>query len=392
MRRKKIFLISMGISLVMFLLIPSNKLSAATKTLATIPTKEEITNFDAVQTFQPDGAILVEEKITFYCGAAVIQNGLVRTFSKQMVDNEKKVSNLVVSAFSLKLDGKKEKFSVQENTSSIYVYMGDETKKLARGTHVFTLAYKINGVVNAYSYNYNKYFYFPLGGWDLPIENTTITIKVPEGDNITLLQAKMFKEAATESAFPTTVFYLSKAPLSGELLLIPKDPIIGGDILSLSIIIPKDFTKAGRNKIFYFGYWGFYIFAASLLLLSLYVFLRKTSKTNTLQEARSNKKWYIFSRSAILLADLLALFFVFNLNMIFWLLTIFLLLALEIILTIKYEGINKNFIFFKYGLTTIAAIFYCLALLSFIYKIQGLILLLIVISQILFLNKTKETL
>lgn len=395
MRRKKIFLIVFGISLVLFLLIPLNNMRAATTTAPKSPNKEEITNFDVVQTFQPEGSILAEEKITFYCGGAVIQNGLVRTFAKQMVDNEKKVSNLLVSAFALSLDGKAEKFSVQEDTTSIYVYMGDMAKKLTKGSHVFALTYKINGIVKPYSYNYDKYFFFPLGGWDLPIESATIIIKVPTGKNVTLLQPQMFKEAAAEAAFPATVFYLNRAPLSGALLLIPKEPIVGGDILALAIIIPKNFVAVSGNKNFYFGYWGFYIFAGSLLLLSLYIFLRKTPKANTSQEVEKNKKGYIFSRATILLADFLALFFIFNkenADMIFWLLTIFLLLAIEIILTTNYEGTNKNFIFFKYGITSLATFFYCFALLSFIYKIQGLMLLLIIISQILFLNKKKEPL
>jgi len=395
MRRKKNFLIVLGISLVLFLLIPPNNIEAAAKTIPVSPSKEEITNFDVVQTFQLDGTILVEEKIAFYCGGGVIQNGLVRTFAKQMVDNEKKLSNLLVSAFALNLDGQKEKFSVQQDTSSIYVYMGDITKKLTKGPHLFVLNYQLNGVVNAYSYNYAKYFFFPLGSWDLPIERATITIKVPVGKNVTLLQPQMFKTAAaTTETFPTTVFYISKASLRGELLLIPKDPIAGGDILALTIIMPKAFLPSGESKIFYFGYWGFYLFSASLLLFSLYVFFHKTPKPNTLPEDRKNKKWYFFSRAAILLADFLALFFIFNkanADLIFWLLTILLLLATEIILTTNYEGTNKNFIFFKYGLTTIATFFYCFALLNFIYKIQGLILLLIIISQILFLNRRKET-
>ena len=390
MQRKKIFIAS----LIIFLLIPLSKVGAVTKTALINITKEEITNFDVVQTFQPDGTILVEEKIAFYCGEVVIQNGLVRTLSKQTVDNEKKVSNLLVSAFALSLDGKVEKFSVQTDTASIYIYMGDLTKKLTKGAHVFLLAYKINGIVNPYSYNYAKYFFPPLGGWDLPIERATITIKVPPGKNVTLLQAQMFKAAATANVFSTTVFYVSKAPLQGELFLIPKDPIAGVDLLTLAIIMPKDFMQGSGSKNFYFGYWGFYLFATSLLLFSLYVFLHKIPKANTLQAAKKNKKWHIFSRSAILLADFLALFFLFNkanADMVFWLLTIFLLLAIEIILTTNYEGTNKNFIFFKYGITTLATFFYCFALLNFIYKIHGLILLLIIISQILFLNKRKET-
>lgn len=435
MQRRKIFLISLAIGLGIFLLIPLNNMCAATITAPASPSKEEITNFGVMQTFQPEGSILAEEKITFYCGGAVIQNGLVRTFAKQMVDNEKKVSKLLVSAFTLKLDGKTEKFSVQEDTTSIYVYMGDIAKKLTKGAHVFDLTYKINGIIKPYSYNYDKYFFFPLGGWDLPIESATITIKVPAGKNVTLLQPKMFKEAATEQAFPSTVFYLSRALLKGELLLVPKEPIAGGDVLALAIMIPKNFIAVGGSKNFYFGFWGFYIFAAGLLLFSLYVFLHKnpkaktlqtmeknkkiyfrdwgfylfaagpllfsryiflhkTPKANTLQTVEKNKKWYIFSRATILLADFLSLFFIFNkenADMIFWLLTIFLLLAIEIILTTEYKGTNKNFRFFKYGITSLATFFYCFALLSFIYKIQGLILLLIIISQILFLNRKKET-
>jgi hypothetical protein len=376
----------------MFLFIPLNNMGAATTTIN--PKKEEITDFEVVQTFQPEGSILAEEKITFYCGGAVIQNGLVRTFAKQMVDNEKKVSKLLVSAFTLKLDGKTEKFSVQEDTTSIYVYMGDVAKKLTKGAHVFALTYKINGIVKPYSYNYDKYFFFPLGGWDLPIENTTITIKVPAGKNVTLLQPKMFKEAVTEQTFPATVFYLSRAPLKGELLLIPKEPIAGGDILALAIMIPKNFIAVSGIKNFYFEYWGFYLFVAGLLLFSLYIFIHKTPKAKTFLEAKKNKKWYIFSRTTILLGDFLSLFFIFNkgnADMIFWLLTIFLLLAIEIILTTKEGCTNKNFGFFKYGITSLATFFYCFALLNFIYKIQGLILLLIIISQILFLNKKKET-
>jgi hypothetical protein len=377
MQIKKIFI--MLAILLIFFLIPLGKINAEEIT----PLKSErIESFEITQIFQLDGSIIVEEKITFYSFGLNIQNGLVRTFPKKIIDDKGEENSFILSGFSLKLEEIKEKFLVQEDSKYIYVYMGDSNKKLNNGKHIFIFNYKIKNLIIPFSIGYDKYFFSPTGVWELPIEKVTIKIIIPIGKNLTLLQTEMFKENSEGISFSKTDFYSIKDKIKGELTIIPKGVESIGTNLFLSILVPRKFFAIDRTD-FNLKYFGFYIFLIIIFLFSIYGVLNKSNK----------KKWFVGIRILILLGDILLLILIFNKNngdIILWLFTIFLVLAMEIGLTAINKGINKNFVFFKYVIVVASALFYCVALLNFAYRMQGLFLLFLIILQVFFLNKRKE--
>jgi hypothetical protein len=347
--------------------------------------KERIENYEITQIINSDGSIMAEEKITFDSYGNGIQNGLVRTWPKKIVDENGKEINLILSDFSLTLDNVNSKFTVnQDNSNSIFIYMGDSGKLLTNGKHVFTLKYKIEGLIIPYSYKYDKYFFFPTGEWNLAIEKTIIKIVVPEGKNVTLIKTEMKKEKSGEVTYSQIDYYSIKNNESGQITLIPSEATLSGESLSLTILFPKDFVNISRSS-FYLKYFGFYIAIGIIFILSLFLLIKKTE----------HKKKSILYLCLIPFVDMIPAIFIFNKNnsnFLLSLFTILLVLETDLILFAFGTKINKWLSLVKYSIITFFALFYCYYLINFSLKLQAVVLLLLILSQIIIINIKKKTL
>jgi uncharacterized membrane protein len=160
------------------------------------PSAEKITNFTGVITINHDSSFEVKENITYDFGEAQ-KHGIFRfvpvKYKARGGNFNLRVSNIKVADEN----GVAQNFTITYEGENIKFQIGD-ADKLVSGQKNYVISYVIRRAVNYFSDHDELYWNFTGDKWEIPIENATLKIILPE-DAKENLQYKCF-----EGVFGTT--------------------------------------------------------------------------------------------------------------------------------------------------------------------------------------------
>lgn len=182
---------------------------------------EVISNFDSHVVIEPDGAVLVSEKITVIATGDRIKRGIYRDFPLKYRDAKGRTEYADFEVVSVSLDGRPlAEYEVEKTHDNVRVMMGDRRKFLDSGTHVFTLAYRTTTHEQTFE-DYDELNWNVTGNqWAFPIEAASCRIELPEGGNITKTAAWLGKSGGRDSPVivtrsnPENAFFIAELPIS----------------------------------------------------------------------------------------------------------------------------------------------------------------------------------
>ncbi len=141
---------------------------------------ERITSYDVVLAVAPDGDLEVRERIAYDLGPnAVDRHGIYRTIPTRVPfdqdrDRVYRLSDVEVTSPTGAPD------DVEENEDHGYAQLriGHPDRTIS-GRHVYDIAYRIEGALNAFPDHVELYWNAIGGEWDVPITNPTVRVVAP---------------------------------------------------------------------------------------------------------------------------------------------------------------------------------------------------------------------
>jgi len=156
-----------------------------TFTVLSANSQERILSYDILAEVEKDGTLLVREQISVVAEGNAIKRGIYRSFPikyKDRLGNRFKVGFEVTEVLK---NGTPEPWFTEEKDNGVIVYIGDQDIELTPGTYDYTLSFKTTRQIGFFN-DYDELYYNAIGGdWAFPIEAATVTIKAPEGSEIT---------------------------------------------------------------------------------------------------------------------------------------------------------------------------------------------------------------
>jgi uncharacterized membrane protein YgcG len=175
----------------------SNKIFAQYVTLST---SDRITYFNSTVQIQPDGKLIVEEKISVYNGNGErhpvygdesiiiggkvnneILRGIVRAFPLYYVNKYKLFQNTTFKLLSAARDGQPENYHTEKKDNGILVYLGSSNVYLKPGRYTYTIRYETDHQLKLLD-EYDELSWNVTGNsWSFRIDSAMCTLVLPKG-------------------------------------------------------------------------------------------------------------------------------------------------------------------------------------------------------------------
>lgn len=151
--------------------------------------QERILSYHTQITVEASGDLLVREDITVHAEGNHIKRGIYRTFPtkyKDKLGTRFKVDFEVVEVLK---NGNSEPFFTEAKGNGTIVYIGDKNTLLSPGEYAYTLVYKTTRQIGFFD-DYDELYFNAIGGdWLFPIEEASVSIKLPEGAYVVQMDA-----------------------------------------------------------------------------------------------------------------------------------------------------------------------------------------------------------
>jgi len=143
------------------------------------PDMEQILDFHSDISLQEDSTLQVTETIIVFVAGNQIRHGIYRDFPTSYLDpynNKYVVGFHMLSATRDSLD---EPFRVEDYANGKRIYLGDPNAMVARGRHVYTLAYTTNRQLGFFK-DHDELFWNVTGlGWGFNIQHASAAVHLP---------------------------------------------------------------------------------------------------------------------------------------------------------------------------------------------------------------------
>ncbi len=107
---------------------------------------EYLSGFRADLRLEPDGRLVVLERIGVHAEGRRIRHGIYRDL-KLAPDNPFRRQRLTIAVTAARLDGRPVPYRLQRSLKTLRIYLGDPTRLLPPGDHVYQLGYRVEGAV-----------------------------------------------------------------------------------------------------------------------------------------------------------------------------------------------------------------------------------------------------
>lgn len=164
-----------------------------------------INSYDSFITVEPDGIVLVQEKINITTDGS-IQHGIYRDFPTRYQTPTGEVT-VQFNAKNAELDNLPTPFLVQELSNGVRIYLGDKDRYLSPGTYTFSLTYTVLGELGYFKDHDELYWNVTGNGWAYPILQATSVVKLPKGAfrHITAYTAYTGNQGSREQYYQATL-------------------------------------------------------------------------------------------------------------------------------------------------------------------------------------------
>lgn len=126
-----------------------------------------------------DSAITVTDTMLLSIKKADVMVGILRILPEEIVTGEDQFKILEYTVLDTTLNNIKIKHQTQSNSGHLLVYIGDEEKKLAIGTHRFSFQYKVKGALSFVSDKARLSWNITGRGPGFPITSVVSLVKLP---------------------------------------------------------------------------------------------------------------------------------------------------------------------------------------------------------------------
>src|SRR5690606_2427532 len=162
--------------------VASTWLLAASVLLAPAPAAadERVLAYDSVVEIQADGSLDVTEHIRVRAEGTRIRRGITRDFPVRYRDHR---GNNVVVAFEVERverDGRPEPWFTERVANGVRVNTGNDDLLQVPAEYTYTLRYRTDRQLGFFE-DHDELYWNAIGlGWDFPIENGTVELRLPE--------------------------------------------------------------------------------------------------------------------------------------------------------------------------------------------------------------------
>lgn len=161
--------------------------------------KESFIDIHSVLTLHENGDISATETIKVRALGKLIKRGIVKKYNTVYPDGAGGTERLKFSILSIKCNGHFEPFHTEETEEGLTITIGEENVFLEPGEYIYEIAYhKENEIIN--EPDKNILFLYPVGGLQLPAENASLTVKLPDNVNPKIVDAFAFNNIEIEKA------------------------------------------------------------------------------------------------------------------------------------------------------------------------------------------------
>ncbi|MDX9893654.1 MAG: DUF2207 domain-containing protein [Patescibacteria group bacterium] len=151
----------------------------ANATLAQIPTKEKITNFDSQITVQADGSLIVQETITVNALGNEIKRGIYRDFPTRYRDRLGNNYHVDFKILEVLRNGEPDSYHTENLNNGIRTYIGKSDYYLPAGQYTYTFKYQTTRQIGFFTDHDELYWNVTGQGWVFPIDYTSAIVTLP---------------------------------------------------------------------------------------------------------------------------------------------------------------------------------------------------------------------
>lgn len=190
---------------------------------------EIIHDFDTQIKINQDASVLITETINYDFEEAE-RHGIYR-YIPVKYKTTKGNKSIKLEVQNVLLDGNPEKYEIN-NGSDINIKIG-KTDTLITGSHVYTIIYKVERVINYFEDLDELYLNITGNGWKVPIENVDVFVLLPHYD------IKDVNISCYEGAFESTDKCSSSNSQGGPYIATSTKILQSGESLTIAIDFPK---------------------------------------------------------------------------------------------------------------------------------------------------------
>jgi hypothetical protein len=140
---------------------------------------ERILDYHSDVTLEDDGSLEVTETITISAAGQQIRHGIFRDFPTTYKDPYNNRYVVGFQMLSATLDSAPEQFRVEDRFNGKRIYLGNPSRVLPPGRHIYTLTYSTNRQLGFHK-DHDELFWNATGnGWDFPIDAASAAVRLP---------------------------------------------------------------------------------------------------------------------------------------------------------------------------------------------------------------------
>jgi len=145
---------------------------------------ERVISFHSDIEVDTSSRITVKESIKVYANGNVFKRGITRTIPTQSIDDSGNKIKLNYKILSVERDGRASKYHTERGNGDITIYVGESDVFLNEGEYNYTIMYRMSGQIRFFD-TYDE-IYWNVNGfdWELPFDQVSSQITLPEGGNI----------------------------------------------------------------------------------------------------------------------------------------------------------------------------------------------------------------
>ena len=198
-----------------------------------VSAQERIIQYDVDVTVLTNGDIEIDETISVKAEGRRIKRGIFKDLPRFYQDPE--TDGKLTWRYDIKTvrrNGAREPYATLRDGNAFQIRIGDEDHLLRRDVHIYAIKYRVKNAVK-YHEDFDELYWNLLGHyWEFPIENSTVTITLPDGAAPLEVIGYSGYEGAKGTAFDLNRF-------RNTITLKTNRPYQAGEGLTVSISLPK---------------------------------------------------------------------------------------------------------------------------------------------------------
>src|SRR5690606_5744262 len=151
--------------------------------------REEIRQFDVTFEVAADGSVTITEAITVNAEGNSIRRGIFRDVPTRLATPDGRTIRLPFEVISVTRNGASEPYEVEGIDGGQRIRIGSADALLRPGIHEYQITYRMGRAARMFA-DHDEFYWNATGNyWDFPIVRASALVVLPEGANITELNA-----------------------------------------------------------------------------------------------------------------------------------------------------------------------------------------------------------